>query len=113
MRDEFAFTLESRRITLDLLKPGTPAKEVWERFNDFMRRNGRPQETRLYCHGQGYNLVGCRLIRNDEPKPTETNLTTLAHPPHTHKRLRSGAGDTTPTQAPVQATGRLRLPRPL
>jgi len=28
MHDELAFTLESRRLTLDLLKPGTPAKDM-------------------------------------------------------------------------------------
>jgi Xaa-Pro aminopeptidase len=28
MQDEFAFTLEARRFTLDLLMPGTPCKQI-------------------------------------------------------------------------------------
>ena len=67
MKDELAFTIEARRITLDLLKPGTPCKEVWDTYNAFMRENGRPEEARLYCHGQGYDLVERPLVRHDEP----------------------------------------------
>ena len=51
MKDELAFVIEGRKLTLDLLKPGTPSKDVWDGFNAFMRKNGRPMEARLYCHG--------------------------------------------------------------
>jgi Xaa-Pro aminopeptidase len=93
MKDELAFTLESRRITLDLLKPGTPAKEVWEKFNDFMRRNGRPEETRLYCHGQGYDLVERPLIRHDEPMVIEKDMNIVVHPTYIHKGMLSWVCD--------------------
>ncbi|MCX7296068.1 MAG: M24 family metallopeptidase [Hyphomicrobiales bacterium] len=71
MKDELAFCIESRQVTLDLLKPGTPSKAVWDGFNAFMRKNGRPMESRLYCHGQGYDLVERPLVRNDEPMTIE------------------------------------------
>ncbi|HLH98623.1 MAG TPA: M24 family metallopeptidase [Xanthobacteraceae bacterium] len=87
MKDELAFTLESRRMTLDLLKPGTPAKEIWEKFNDFMRRNGRPEETRLYCHGQGYDLVERPLIRHDEPMVIEKDMNIVVHPTYIYKGM--------------------------
>jgi Xaa-Pro aminopeptidase len=93
MKDELAFTLESRRITLDLLKPGTPAKEIWEKFNDFMRRNGRPEETRLYCHGQGYDLVERPLIRHDEPMVIEKDMNIVVHPTYIHKGMLSWVCD--------------------
>ena len=93
MKDELDFTLESRRITLDLLKPGTPAKEIWERFNDFMRRNGRPQETRLYCHGQGYDLVERPLIRHDESMAIEKDMNIVVHPTYIHKGMLSWVCD--------------------
>jgi Xaa-Pro aminopeptidase len=93
MKDELAFTLESRRITLDLLKPGTPAKEIWERFNDFMRRNGRPEETRLYCHGQGYDLVERPLIRHDEPMAIEKDMNIVVHPTYIHDGMLSWVCD--------------------
>ena len=63
MKDELEFCKESRKLTLDMLKPGTPCKDIWEAFNAFMRKNGRPEEARLYCHGQGYDLVERPLIR--------------------------------------------------
>jgi Xaa-Pro aminopeptidase len=93
MKDELAFTLESRRITLDMLKPGTPAKEVWDRFNQFMRRNGRPEETRLYCHGQGYDLVERPLIRHDEPMTIEKDMNIVVHPTYIHKGMLSWVCD--------------------
>jgi Xaa-Pro aminopeptidase len=93
MKDELAFTLESRRITLDLLKPGTPAKEIWDKFNDFMRRNGRPEETRLYCHGQGYDLVERPLIRHDEPMAIEKNMNIVVHPTYIHRGMLSWVCD--------------------
>ena len=67
MKDELDFCKAARKLTLDLLKPGTPCKDIWDAFNDFMRKNGRPTEARLYCHGQGYDLVERPLVRNDEP----------------------------------------------
>jgi Xaa-Pro aminopeptidase len=93
MKDELAFTLESRRITLDLLKPGTPAREIWDRFNDFMRRNGRPEETRLYCHGQGYDLVERPLIRHDEPMVIAKDMNIVVHPTYIHKGMLSWVCD--------------------
>jgi Xaa-Pro aminopeptidase len=93
MKDELAFTLESRRITLDLLKPGTPAKEIWDKFNDFMRRNGRPEETRLYCHGQGYDLVERPLIRHDEPMVIAKDMNIVVHPTYIHKGMLSWVCD--------------------
>jgi Xaa-Pro aminopeptidase len=93
MKDELAFTLESRRITLDLLKPGAPAKEVWDKFNDFMRRNGRPEETRLYCHGQGYDLVERPLIRHDEPMTIAKDMNIVVHPTYIHKGMLSWVCD--------------------
>ena len=84
MQDELAFCIESRQLTLDLLKPGTPCKDIWDAFNAFMRKNGRPEEARLYCHGQGYDLVERPLIRNDEPWTIEKDMNIVVHPTYTH-----------------------------
>ncbi|MBX6329906.1 MAG: aminopeptidase P family protein [Pseudolabrys sp.] len=84
MREELAFCKEARRLTLDLLKPGTPCKEIWETFNEFMRRNGRPPETRLYCHGQGYDLVERPLVRHDEPMAIAKDMNIVVHPTYIH-----------------------------
>ena len=76
--------LESRKLTLDLLKPGTSCKDIWETFNAFMRKNGRPEESRLYCHGQGYDLVERPLIRSDEPWTIEKDMNIVVHPTYGH-----------------------------
>jgi len=85
MKDELEFVKEARKVTLDLLKPGTPSRDIWEAFNAFMRRNGRPEEARLYCHGQGYDLVERPLIRHDEPMAIEKDMNIVVHPTYIHK----------------------------
>jgi Xaa-Pro aminopeptidase len=84
MKDELAFCKEARKLTLDLLKPGTPCKDIWDDFNDFMRRNGRPPESRLYCHGQGYDLVERPLVRHDEPMTIAKDMNIVVHPTYIH-----------------------------
>jgi Xaa-Pro aminopeptidase len=93
MQDEFAFTLEARRFTLDLLQPGTPCKAIWDQYNAFMQRNGRPAEARLYCHGQGYDLVERPLVRHDEPMTIEKDMNIVVHPTYTHKNISSWVCD--------------------
>ncbi len=80
LKDEFAFALEARKFNLGLLKPGAPCKDVFAAYNDFMRKNGRPEEKRLHCHGQGYDLVERPLIRNDEPMTIAKDMNIVVHP---------------------------------
>jgi len=101
MQDEFAFTLEARRFTLGLLKPGTPCKTIWDEYNAFMQRNGRPPESRLYCHGQGYDLVERPLVRHDEPMTIEKDMNIVVHPTYTHKNISSWVCD----NYMIEATG--------
>ena len=84
MKDELEFVKASRKLTLDMLKPGTPCKDIWEAFNEFMRKNGRPEEARLYCHGQGYDLVERPLIRDDEPWTIQKDMNIVVHPTYAH-----------------------------
>lgn len=84
MKDELAFCKEARRLTLDLLKPGTPCKDVWDAFNAFMKKNGRPEESRLYCHGQGYDLVERPLVRHDEPWAIAQDMNIVVHPTYVY-----------------------------
>lgn len=93
MQDEFAFTLQARRFTLDLLQPGTSCKAIWDQYNAFMQRNGRPAEARLYCHGQGYDLVERPLVRHDEPMTIEKDMNIVVHPTYTHKNISSWVCD--------------------
>ena len=80
MKDELAFLLDARRFTLEQLKPGASCKSIWDSYNAFLRKFGRPEEQRLYCHGQGYDLVERPLVRYDEPLAIEANMNITCHP---------------------------------
>jgi Xaa-Pro aminopeptidase len=80
LKDEFAFALEARQFSLELLKPGIPCKDIFAAYNDFMRKNDRPEEKRLHCHGQGYDLVERPLIRSDEPMTIAKDMNIVVHP---------------------------------
>jgi Xaa-Pro aminopeptidase len=80
LKDEFAFALEARKFNLALLKPGAPCADIFAAYNDFMRKNGRPEERRLHCHGQGYDLVERPLIRSDEPMTIAQDMNIVVHP---------------------------------
>ena len=80
MKDEFAFVLEAQKFTLARLVPGTKCSEVFAEYNDFMRKNKRPEEKRLHSHGQGYDMVERPLIRQDETMPLAENMCLAVHP---------------------------------
>ena len=80
LSDEFALLLEARNFTLSMLKPGASCKDIWDSHNRFLREHRRPEEQRLYCHGQGYDLVERPLVRFDEPMPIRKNMNIACHP---------------------------------
>jgi Xaa-Pro aminopeptidase len=93
MKDEFAFVLEARKFTLGLLRPGAACKDIWDAYNQFMRDNKRPEEKRLYCHGQGYDMVERPLVRYDEAMPLAANMVVSCHPTWVTERTYSWACD--------------------
>jgi len=84
MKEELEMVKEARKVTLDLLKPGSPCKDAWEAFNAFLRKHGRPEEARLYCHGQGYDLVERPLVRFDEPWTIQKDMNIACHPTYVY-----------------------------
>jgi Xaa-Pro aminopeptidase len=93
MKDEFAFVLEARAFALSMMKPGARCKDIWDAFNDFMRQHKRPEERRLYCHGQGYDMVERPLVRFDEPMPIGKDMVFSCHPTYVTERTYSWACD--------------------
>jgi Xaa-Pro aminopeptidase len=83
--EEFEFALVAQRQCVALLKPGASCAEVWTAYNDFMREHGRPEEARIHCHGQGYDLVERPLIRFDEPMTIERDMNIACHPSFEHR----------------------------
>ncbi len=80
MQDEFAFAFEAQTLTASMLKDGASCADVWNAYNDFMAKNGRPKENRLYCHGQGYHLVERPLVRFDETMRLAARMNIAVHP---------------------------------
>jgi Xaa-Pro aminopeptidase len=87
MKDEFAFVLEARNFALSLLKPGASCKDIWNSYNEFMRKHGKPEEARLFFHGQGYDLVERPLVRADEPMTIKANMWFACHPTYFTKNF--------------------------
>lgn len=79
-KELWAFLLEAQRATLDLLRPGAACREIFEKYNAFMRAHGRPEEKRLHCHGQGYDMVERPLIRHDETMSIAAGMCIVVHP---------------------------------
>lgn len=89
MKDEYEFVLRARKFTLERLKPGASPGEIWNAYNAFMRENGRPEEKRVHCHGQGYDMVERPLVRHDEPMPLAANMVLACHPTYATARTYS------------------------
>jgi Xaa-Pro aminopeptidase len=93
LADEFAFTLEARNFVIEQMTPGVAAAEVFERYCAFMRRNGRPEEKRLFAHNQGCDMVERPLIRQDETMTIELGMNFAIHPTYHHDGMMSWVCD--------------------
>lgn len=80
MKDDFAVVREAQSFTADLLAKGNSPRDIWDGYNAFMRKHSRPEETRLYCHGQGYDLVERPLVRFDEALAIQPTMNFACHP---------------------------------
>ena len=65
---------------MKLLKPGASSAEIFAEYNAYMRERRLPEEKRLHCHGQGYDVVERPLIRNDETMKLSGNMNIGIHP---------------------------------
>ncbi len=80
MKDEQAICIEAQKVTTDMMKPGASCPEIWDANNSFLREHNRPEENRLYAHGQGYFLVERPLLRFDEPMILKSRMNIAVHP---------------------------------
>jgi Xaa-Pro aminopeptidase len=76
----FAAMKEAQDHTLSLIRPGALCRDIAAAHDEFMRSRGLPPELRLYCHGQGYDLVERPLVRADETMALAENMNLAVHP---------------------------------
>ena len=78
--DALEMAKETQKVTLRLLKPDADPVEIWRANNEFLVKNHFLPETRLYAHGQGYDLVERPAIREDEPMRIKPRMNIAVHP---------------------------------
>ena len=84
LEDGFAAMKAAQDHTLSLIKPGALCRDIAAAHDAYMQARGFSAELRLYCHGQGYDLVERPLIRNDEPMTIEKDMNIVVHPTYIH-----------------------------
>ncbi len=80
LKDAFAGVKAAQDYSLSIMKPGTPVRDVFARHNVYMTDKGMPAETRLYAHGQGYDMVERPLIRQDDDMTLQEGMCLAVHP---------------------------------
>ena len=78
--DGFAAMKAAQDHTLSLIKPGASCRDIAAAHDDYMRSRNLPPELRLYCHGQGYDLVERPLVRSDETMMLAAGMNLAVHP---------------------------------
>jgi len=78
--DAYELVKEAQKVSLKLLKPGAAPADLWDANNAFLTSRGQLPETRLYAHGQGYDLVERPAIRWDDPMVLKKNMNITVHP---------------------------------
>ncbi len=78
---------EAQKVTLKLLKPGATPGDLLRANNEFLGSKGFFPETRLYAHGQGYDLVERPAIREDEPMKLKPGMNITVHPIAATKKI--------------------------
>jgi Xaa-Pro aminopeptidase len=78
--ETWQWLLEAQRQTVVQLRPGVACADVFAAHNSLLRSSGRPEEQRLYAHGQGYDMVERPLIRQDETMRFAAGMNLVVHP---------------------------------
>ena len=80
LKHAFAEVKAAQDHTLSLIRPGARPAEIAAAHDVYMRARGLPPETRLYAHGQGYDMVERPMIRRDETMPLAQGMCLAVHP---------------------------------
>lgn len=80
LKTAFASVKEAQDYSLSLIRPGAAPAAIHAAHNAYMQARGLPPETRLYAHGQGYDMVERPLIRHDETMKLAEGMCLAVHP---------------------------------
>jgi Xaa-Pro aminopeptidase len=82
---EHEFAVRAWRHCAAAIRPGVSAREVAADYNAFLRQHARPEEQRVHCHGQGYDIVERPLVRSDESMRLAEGMLLALHPMYVHQ----------------------------
>ena len=80
LQEQFEAAQQAQKITLELLKPGTSPGTIWDAHNEFLKKAGYMEETRVFAHGQGYNSIERPSIDHGESTKIKANMNIAVHP---------------------------------
>lgn len=78
--EEHEFAIGAWRHCAAMLVPGASAAAVAVAYNAHLHEHDRPEERRIHCHGQGYDIVERPLVRADESMSIEAGMLIALHP---------------------------------
>jgi Xaa-Pro aminopeptidase len=78
--DLWNFVVELQDETAKRLKPGAEPAKIYRFYNDELAKRGCPPDTRLFCHGQGYDLVERPSMRPEEDMTVKADMNITIHP---------------------------------
>lgn len=78
--EHFETVKAAQAHTLSLIRPGADPAGIAAAHDAWMREHGKPPETRLYAHGQGYDMVERPLLRRDETLALAAGQCLAVHP---------------------------------
>lgn len=77
---EYEVARELQNLTLSMVKPGTDPLECLKANNEFLAARGYPIETRIYAHGQGYDMVERPSFQPGETMRIAEGMNVSVHP---------------------------------
>jgi Xaa-Pro aminopeptidase len=87
LSEAFAACREAQHQTVSQFRPGAACRDIHQSYIDYLKAVGMPPELRLYCHGQGLDLVERPLVRHDEQMRLGADMFLACHPGYTSPSL--------------------------
>jgi Xaa-Pro aminopeptidase len=78
--DLWNFMVDLQDATAKMLKPGAEPAKIYKFYNDELAKKGCAPDLRLFCHGQGYDLVERPSMRPEEDMTVKANMNIATHP---------------------------------
>lgn len=82
--EELELCLQAQRLTVGQLRPGADPVEICRAHNAFLRAHGHPEESRNYCHGQGYDSLERPVFQPGETLRVQVGMNIGCHPSWVH-----------------------------